>query len=65
MLGVEVPDVPFPRLNDKEEFLMLWNLEEKQQYEVLDRRVWVGAAAGMAVPLIVGYFLTKDGFLKT
>jgi hypothetical protein len=66
LLEVDVPDVPFPRLNDKEEFLKLWNLEKKQQqHEVFDWRVWVGAAAGMAVPFIVGYFLTKDGLLKT
>ena len=43
--------------------MKLWNLEEKQQYEVFDRRIWVGVAAGMAVPLIVGYFLMEDGFL--
>lgn len=63
-LELEEPDVPFPQLNQKREFLELWNLEEREQYEVVDWRVWAGAAAGVAVPLAVALFLTKDGFLK-
>lgn len=59
-LEVAVPDVPFPRLNDKQEFLKLWNLEEKQTYEVMGWKVW----AGVAISMIVGFFLTRDDLFR-
>lgn len=56
-LGVDVPDVPFPRLNDKQEFLKLWELEEKKNYEIVDWRVWAVAAASLTLSLLFAYLL--------
>ena len=58
-LGVNVPDVPFPWLNDKQEFLKLWELEEKKNYEVVDWRVWAVAAASLTLSLLFAYLLQR------
>ena len=63
-LGVEVPDCAFPRLNDKEEFLRLWEMKENGQYLVGgDWRVWVGVLLGFVVP-VVGWVVMRDGGWK-
>lgn len=60
-LGVEVPECEFPRLNDKMEFLKLWEMEEMDQYQVgLDWRVWVGLVVGVAVP-VVAQVIMREG----
>jgi hypothetical protein len=63
-LGFEVPDYAFPRLNDKQEFLKLWEMEEKEQYQVGgDWRVWIGILL-VAVGPVVGWAVMRDGGWK-
>jgi hypothetical protein len=61
LLGVGVPEGEFPRLNDKAEFLKLWQMAEKGNYQVLGGwRVWIGAVLGVAVP-VVGWIVMRKG----
>ncbi|KAK7415641.1 hypothetical protein QQZ08_012281 [Neonectria magnoliae] len=58
-LGKPVPDVPFPRINDKESFHEKLTIIMQRGAKVLARRVSYVAVPGLIAT--AAYFLVKDG----